>query len=108
MALVAFLTNEENQRNWLAPNYQIPSHKNLLEPGAMTYPSYQAEMDLFIDHLKYGSQHMLTEYYADGWSKTDAMLRQRTGEIATGQKQAGEWAAEVSDEIRGFIAEGGF
>ena len=107
-ALAEFLTNEENQKTWSVALYKVPAHKKLLEPGAITYPAHQAEMALFVDHLKYGSQHMLTEYYADGWSKTDAMLRQRTSEIATGQKEAAIWAVEVSDEIRDYIAAGGF
>jgi multiple sugar transport system substrate-binding protein len=107
-ALIEFMTNDANQLAWNGATYRIPSSKSLLEPGAITYPDHQEEMNLFIDHLKYGSQHMLLEYYADGWSKTDAMLRQRTSEIATGQMEAAAWAQEVADEIRGYIAEGGF
>jgi ABC-type glycerol-3-phosphate transport system substrate-binding protein len=105
-AIVQFLAGEGAQKKLNPAIFRVPSLKSLQEPGAIQWPSHKPEMDLFVDHLKVGSAHMLTEYFADGWGKIDSMLRARCAELANGAKPAKQWAQEVNQQITATIKAG--
>jgi multiple sugar transport system substrate-binding protein len=104
-ALAQFLTAEQTQKRWLPGLFRLPTLKSLETPDAMQWPSNSAEMAVVVDQNRYGLAQMTNEYYADGYAKTDTMLRARTAELATG-KPASQWASDVNDDIEGFIKEG--
>src|SRR4030095_10207339 len=87
-AVVEYLAGEAAQKKLNPAIFRVPSLKSLQQPGAIQWPSHKETMHLFVDHLKVGSAHMLTEYYADGWGKIDSMLRARCADLANGAKPA--------------------
>jgi ABC-type glycerol-3-phosphate transport system substrate-binding protein len=105
-AIVQHLAGEEAQKKLNPAIFRVPSLRSLQAPGAIEWPSHKPEMDLFVDHLKVGSAHMLTEYFADGWGKIDSMLRARCAELANGAKPAKQWAQEVNQQITATIKAG--